>query len=587
MIDSSATTAVRSRLVIKIVTVEQMRVIEAAADAAGLSYAQMMENAGRAAAARLLTLLEQVTEPQSARVTILVGPGNNGGDGLVAGRILAEAGVEQVRFYLLKPRTDDDPNYAAVQQAGLLVANAEDDQRFRVLSNMIATSDLVVDALFGIGVSLPLRAEAAKLLRAVHNALNSVEAEPDSSLYEEPAGLPLTPAGRQRPLIVALDCPSGLNCDTGAIDKLTLPADETITFIAAKPGLLALPGLESVGRLFVAPIGVPPNLEPLAEASHALADVALIRSLLPERPAGSHKGTFGKVLIAGGSVNYTGAPGLAARAAYRVGAGLVTVGAPGPVVSALASQLLEATWLLLPHDMGVLSSDGAAMIHEQSARYDVLVLGPGWNTEKTTRELLLKLLTQPNTNQSARRQIGFAATATRDAEASASKDEHLPPLIIDADGLTLLSQIDDWPALLPPKTVLTPHPGEMARLTGLSVEDVQAKRWELAAEKAAEWKVVLVLKGAHTLIAGPDGQVTALPFKTSALATAGTGDVLAGAIAGMMAQGLGPYDAAVVGAYLHGLAGVMVADGYGSERVVMAGDVVDALIDALRSFDER
>src|SRR5690606_12599452 len=134
-----------------------------------------MESAGRAAAARLLTLLEQVTEPQSARVTILVGPGNNGGDGLVAGRILAEAGVEQVRFYLLKPRTDDDPNYAAVQQAGLLVANAEDDQRFRVLSNMIATSDLVVDALFGIGVSLPLRAEAAKLLRAVHSALNSAE----------------------------------------------------------------------------------------------------------------------------------------------------------------------------------------------------------------------------------------------------------------------------------------------------------------------------------------------------------------------------------------------------------------------------
>lgn len=135
--------------------------------------------------------------------------------------------------------------------------------------------------------------------------------------------------------------------------------------------------------------------------------------------------------------------------------------------------------------------------------------------------------------------------------------------------------------------MLTPHPGEMARLTGLSIDEVQAKRWELAAEKAAEWKAVLVLKGAHTLIAGPEGQVTALPFKTSALATAGTGDVLAGAAAGMIAQGLSPYDAAVVGAYLQGLAGVMIADGYGSERAVMAGDVVDGLIEALRSLDER
>lgn len=571
---------------IRVVTVEQMRTIEATADAGGLSYAQMMENAGRAAAARILTVLERIGEPSSARVTILVGPGNNGGDGLVAGRVLAEAGVEQVRFYLLKPRADDDPNFVPVKQAGLLTANAEDDQRFRVLTNMIATSDMVVDALFGIGLALPLRAEAAKLLRAVHGALNAADSEPESALYEEPSSASVMPVSR-RPLIVALDCPSGLDCDTGAVDKHTLAADETITFIAAKPGLLAPPGLDFVGRLTIAPIGISPTLEPLAEAPLVLADAAVIRGLLPRRPGSSHKGTFGKVLIAGGSVNYTGAPALAARAAYRVGAGLVTIGAPGPVVSALAGQVLEATWLLLPHDLGVLSADGAVMLREQAAKVDVLVLGPGWNTERTTRELLHKLLSQPPAHASARRPIGFAAPTAGPGDSALADVDQLPPLVLDADGLTLLSQIDDWPALLPPNTVLTPHPGEMARLTGLSIEEVQAKRWELAAEKAAGWNTVLVLKGAHTLIAGPEGQVTALPFKTSALATAGTGDVLAGAIAGMIAQGLSPYDAAVVGAYLQGLAGVMIADGYGSERAVMAGDVVDGLIEALRSFDER
>ena len=153
--------------------------------------------------------------------------------------------------------------------------------------------------------------------------------------------------------------------------------------------------------------------------------------------------------------------------------------------------------------------------------------------------------------------------------------------MIDADGLNLLGQLDQWWAQLPEGTILTPHPGEMARLAGVEVKDVQARRWELAEEKAREWKVILVLKGAHTLVAAPDGRVTALPFKTSALATAGTGDVLAGMITGLLAQGVQPFAAAVVGSYVHGLAGELAARKLGTERSVIAGDVVEALAEAL------
>ncbi len=262
----------------KVVSVEAMRQIEAAADAAGITYAEMMESAGSAVARRVLDLIAALPDPTEARITLLIGPGNNGGDGLVAGRVIAESSGALVRFYLLTRRDETDPHLKAVQDRGLLVANAEDDQRYRVLTNMIASAHVVVDALFGIGLELPLRDTAAKLLRAVQKALDveDGEADPRPVILSQP-----TPRRATRPYILAVDCPSGLDCDSGEIDKNALDADETVTMIAAKPGLLTFPGAAAVGKLTIASAGVPATTAGLKDATTAVADPDSIRALLP------------------------------------------------------------------------------------------------------------------------------------------------------------------------------------------------------------------------------------------------------------------------------------------------------------------
>jgi hydroxyethylthiazole kinase-like uncharacterized protein yjeF len=570
-------------MMIKVVSVEKVRQIEAAADAAGLSYDNMMQNAGKAVAYRALGMLSNRRDP---RVTVVVGPGNNGGDGLVAGRVIAEAGTAQVRFYLLKPRGEDEPNFKAVRDAGHFIAYAPDDRDFRVLRNMIASADLVIDALFGIGARLPFKTDAAKVMRNIMQALSYTQ-QP-----EHPEGMVIAPDAPTkipslRPYVIAVDCPSGLNCDTGAMDANTIKADETVTFIAAKPGLFEFPGAETVGRLHVATIGISPDLSELKDELSGIVDSKTIREWLPNRSSNSNKGTYGKTLIVAGSLNYTGAAGLSALAAYRVGTGLVTVAAPSSVIGVLSAQFLEMTWLPLPQDMGVLASGGAKVLREEMANYDAMLLGPGWGREQTTREMLVALLKMPfETRKQANRQIGFSAARTEDTEIKASKKLSLPPLVIDADGLNLLSEMDEWWTLLPEQTVITPHPGEMGRLAKMETNDVLADRWNIVAAKAAEWNVILVLKGAHTLIAAPDGRVTVLPFKTDALATAGTGDVLAGAITGLLAQGAAAYEAAVIGGYIHGLAGMVAAQQLGNTRSVIAGDVASALPRAITMIEE-
>lgn len=524
----------------KIVSVEHMRHIEAAADATGLTYATMMQNAGRATAQRALAIMAGY---QEGRVTVLVGKGNNGGDGLVAARIIAEESDLLVRCYLLQKR-DGDPLLHAARDAGATIADAEDDQGYRVLRQMTGSAHLIVDALFGIGIHLPLRGEAATLLRNVNNVIREVRSLRPENQIIRPAHPDSTNAQRL-PYVLAVDCPSGLDCDTGEIDQNAIPADETITFIAAKPGLLRFPGASATGQITGATIGIPADLPELQSETAVLADAHHIHDLLPDRTVDSHKGTYGKALIIGGSANYRGAPGLSAHAAYRIGAGLVTVSAPEPVINTLSGQLMEVTWL------------PAGDILSALRQYSAVLLGPGWGTSQDTGDLLHNIL---------------------------SSDD-LPTLVIDADGLNLLASQTGWPRLLPPNTIITPHPGEMARLASLSTAEVQRDRWQLAIQKAAEWNVVLLLKGAHTLIASPKGDLTVLPFKTDALAKAGSGDVLAGIIVGLLAQGLSAYDAAVAGGYLHGLAGVLAAEKLVTTRSLLASGIIDSLPQALAQVE--
>jgi NAD(P)H-hydrate epimerase len=527
-----------------IVSVQKIRQLEADANASGYSYPDMMQNAGRAVALRALQILNGTDSP---RITVLVGKGNNGGDGLVAARLLAENSSILVRCYLSAPRVDD-PLEAAARAAGVAIANASDDQGYRVLRQMIGSAHLIIDALFGIGLSLPLRGEAARLLQVVNAVVAEMRDSRPASYLTDPARPIRNTSGRRWPYVVAVDCPSGLDCDTGSIDHHTLHADETVTFIAAKPGLLTFPGAGAVGRLLVANIGFPDNLvEPVSD-TNLLIDADWVHDRLPPRPVNSHKGTYGKAFIAGGSTAYRGAVGLAASAAYRAGAGLVTVNAPEDVVHSLAGHLLEATWQPW--------ADPASV---NMTGYDALLAGPGWGQHPDSRNLLDRIL----------------------------EGQPAIPMVLDADALNLLAELPEWWKRLPPNTILTPHPGEMARLSGLSTTEIQTNRHALALQKAAEWQVILLLKGAHTVIASPDQKIVWEPFKTDALAKAGTGDVLAGVIVGLLAQGLKPFEAAAVGAYLHGLAGELAAEKLRTTRSALARDVVDHLPDAINTVEYR
>jgi len=539
----------------KIVSVAEMKAIEAAADQAGITYAMMMDAAGNAVAEHILARLDALADH---KIVVLVGSGNNGGDGLVAAHRLAESGAT-VSVYATKPLDETDPKVQRLRQKSLFVADAENDMRWRVLKNLLGGVTVLVDAVFGTGVRLPLTGKAADLLKQTAKYLADREAD--------------------RPEIIAVDCPSGLDCDSGALDPLALAADATVTFAAVKRGQLAFPGAEAVGDLAVADIGL--DASALPELDHIALELATedaVRALLPARPRNAHKGTFGRVVVAAGSVNYTGAAYLAGAAAYRVGAGLVTLAVPAPLYAILAGQLPEATWIMLPHDLGVIGASAADVLREAYAKTQALLIGPGLGLEKETAAFIRRWLGVDEAAGHRRGGLGFLSPAVTGTESDAAAA--LPPLVVDADALKLLAQNEGWAARLPKNAVLTPHPGEMAVLTGLTRDAIAADRIGTAQKYAAEWGHIVVLKGAFTVVAAPDGRTTVQPFATAALARAGTGDVLAGAIAGLLAQGLAPYDAAVAACYLHGLAGGLAAETLGSTAAVLASDVLTGLIAA-------
>jgi NAD(P)H-hydrate epimerase len=261
-----------------------------------------------------------------------------------------------------------------------------------------------------------------------------------------------------------------------------------------------------------------------------------------------------------------------------VGAGLVTLAVPSPVQAGIVPLLPEATWVLLPHDTGVIAGDAAALVLRELSSSQAMLIGPGLGHEETTREFLARLL-----GQRGKPGIGFYTSEGGESRGNAP----LPPLVIDADGLRLLSSLDDWSARLPRFTVLTPHPGEMAVLTGLAKEAIQQDRLGVARTWAERWGQIVVLKGANTVVATAEGEAFVIPFATAALARGGTGDVLAGAIVGLMAQGMPPARAAVAGAFLHGLAGELAAMSVGTTASVLAGDVADSLPQAIAEVLDR
>ncbi len=547
----------------RILSLSEMRALESTADMAGHSYARMMELAGKGVA---LAVMRQLAV-KGRRVLVLVGPGNNGGDGLVAARMLHESGAN-VTAYLTSTRDpEQDAVFRQAQTCGLTIVTTQEDPQYETLRRLTSQAHVLIDSLLGIGATPPLRGAIAYVLQNVKAALAQAAAEPLLSLNRAPK--PAHP----HPLIVAVDGPSGLDFETGVIDPLALKAHITVTFAAPKWGHFRLPGADYVGELLVADIGIPKSID-FPGVGPEVATLDKVQQWLPARPLDAHKGTFGKALIAAGSVNYTGAAVLAASAAVRAGAGLVTLAVPNVLHTAIVPAVPEVTYILLPHALGVVDIHAAVVLMEKMTAYSALLVGPGLSYTPETIAFMRKLLGL----DTGKRNTGFVPSVKKtDAEQMPS----LPPLVVDADGLNILSEIPNWPQILPPNTILTPHPGEMARLTGKTTTEVQADRLRIAQESAAAWGHVVVLKGAFTIVAAPEGKLMLLPFANPGLGSAGTGDVLAGTIVALRAQGLEAFQAAVVGAYLHGLAGEIVRERIGTAGLA-ASDVAHALPEAAR-----
>jgi len=505
----------------KIVTSEQMRQIDQECIRSGTSGSVLMENAGKAVAEETRQILGTVNQQ---RILLLVGPGNNGGDGLVAARYLHDWEAK-VSVYLCSQRPPNDSNLELVQQRNITRVEAAQDENLNKFDELLSSANCVIDALFGTGKARPLQGVFRKVLDRVSEAKKK-----NSNLR-----------------IIAVDLPSGLNADTGAVDPACPYADNTVTLASPKLGLFSFPGAERVGKLTIADIGIPAHLADSITTELITDEWA--RTALPERPLNANKGTFGRILVVAGSINYIGAAYLACSGAMRVGAGLVTLATATSLQPILAAKLTETTYLPLPEaHPGIISPQAAELIEQQLSNYDVLLLGCGLGQSQPAIEFVNSLLSKPE----------------------------LPALVLDADALNTLAKTPKWWQQLTNDAILTPHPGEMSRLSGLSIAEIQSDRIGIVKKLALEWRKTIVLKGAYTVIAIPDGQCRISPIANPGLASAGTGDVLTGAIAGLTAQGLSLFDAAALGVYLHGKAGEMVKDIIGNAGMI-ATDLLSAL----------
>ena len=516
----------------KIVTSSQMRELEQGAETRGVSTDRLMQNAGLAVAQRARNTLGEV---RGEHVTIIIGPGNNGGDGLVTARHLTHWGA-RVHVYLCARRKEGDPLLEELRDLVVDIGEVAEAGENAAYVRALAMSSLVLDAVLGTGRSRPLEGAPRIALTLVQEAKQR----------------------RPQLRLLALDVPSGLDADTGAADPATPSADVTVTLGFPKVGLFTFPGVAMVGRLEIADIGIPEDLG--QDVPLELATPELVRTLLPERPPGANKGTFGRVMVVAGSSQYIGAAYLACSGAIRAGAGLVTLATPRSLVPIIAAQVPEVTYLPLQEsEWGVPEGTMSAnSIIEAIQGYDALLIGCGLGQAPATAKMLRHVL------------------------------KALPPdlehrVVVDADGLNILAKTSNWWKEVPRDAVITPHPGEMSRLSGSSVEEIQGDRIASARDGASRWGKTVLLKGAYSVAAGTQGQVLLNPFANAVLATAGTGDVLAGMLASLLGQGLNPLDATAAAAYLHGAAGELVRERLGDAGAT-ASDLLPCIPSAIRNL---
>lgn len=504
----------------KLVTAAQMRAIDhETIHSVGIPGPELMESAGRGIAAEILA--DHIAHPEDTHVVVFCGKGNNGGDGFVIARYLHENDV-QVSVLFLGPveKLSDDArlNHDRALKVGVEMHQLTD---IADLPEELEC-DIVVDAVFGTGFEGSPRGLAGELIEYIN---------------------------RQGAEVIAVDMPSGLNADTGQHDGAVIEAEATYTLGLPKYGLYLTPGRELSGVTETIPIGIPDEVVDHANLPDELIVPETVVDFLPARKPDGHKGDFGKVLIVAGSTGLTGAACMAGQAAVRCGSGLVKIACPKTVLPIIAAKLTEVMTYPLPDvaRKGALALRSLGEIRALLNEHDTLVLGPGIGRHRETFELVRRLLAQLD-----------------------------KPTIIDADGLNALADHLDIVRECSAPLVLTPHPGEFKRLTGLDIPGDFREACAMAREVATDLGVVLVLKGSPTIIGEPGGLTYVNQTGNDGMATGGSGDVLSGMIGSFLGQGMTPIEAAVAGVFIHGMTGDLAAEAY-TNRAMIPTDMISFL----------
>jgi NAD(P)H-hydrate epimerase len=497
----------------------------------GVPSIVLMENAGRAVVAAMEATYDDLL---SRRIAILAGRGSNGGDGFVVARTLLQRGADVAVFLLGRAadvRGDAGTNLEILGRLGVTIVEIANEQEWELHSSEITARDLLIDAVFGTGLREPL----GGMLRTVVADVNS-------------SGL----------TVVSVDLPSGLSADTHELIGDAIEASLTVTLAAPKIPLVLPPAEANCGDLVIADIGIPEAVvDGIGGQRLRILTREAMRELVQPRSPESHKGDFGRVVLVAGSLGKTGAAHLAALGALKSGAGLVTVATPRsalPIIAAMGPEYMTEALPETPD--GALSPDAAERVLELSA--DVVAVGPGLGAGDGTRALVKTLLERSGV-----------------------------PIVLDADALNALA---GHPALLRGRegldVIVTPHPGEMARLAGVPVDDVQADRVAVARRFAEDHHLYVILKGHRTLIATPEGAVSISLTGNPGMATGGSGDVLTGMVAAWFAQLLDAEAAACLAVHLHGLAGDL-AEADEGEQALVASDIAGHLGDAVLDLTAR
>ena len=513
----------------RVTTAAEMRELDRLAiETYGIPDVVLMENAG----AQVVRILgQEYPDLKARRVAVLCGRGNNGGDGFVIARYLHTMGVSVQVFIMGEPgdiRGAAATHLDILRRVGVAPEPVRTTEAAQAVGARLTAYDLLIDALLGTG----LKAEVSGVFPRMIAAMNA--------------------SGRP---IIAVDIPSGLSADVGTILGEHVRAHLTVTMALPKRGLLLYPAAEHVGRLVVVDIGFPAAVREHAAIRCHVIEAEAVAAPLPARPADTHKGTYGHVLVIAGSPGKTGAGALTSMAALRTGAGLVSFALPQALNAAMEAKLTEVMTMPLPEsEPGILGAEAAKRIIEWAEGKSALILGPGIGTHPETVRCVQEVL----------RQIRL-------------------PTVLDADGLNALAADPNRIGDIQAPLVLTPHPGELARLRRTTTAAIQADRLGAAQETAGACKAVVVLKGAHTIVAEPEGTLYINLTGNPGMATAGSGDVLSGMIGTLLGQGYSTSLAARVAVYIHGLAGDLAATALG-ERSLIAGDLVETLPGAFQQL---